>query len=149
MVWRRGEGRHAYSATALTRIGLVVSACLAIALALVIPSVVKLWYVIGTTIVPGLLIPLVSAYFEPVRVASRYAFAGMALAWLTSTVWMVAGWSQGLTATALYPLGIEPIYPGLLAGVVVWGIGMIAKRNGHGALAVPGGQESARQATKA
>jgi len=148
IIWRWGERRWTFSPTALTRIGLLLSAALAIVLALAVPSVVKLWYVIGTTIVPGLLIPLVTAYFEPLRVGSRYAFAGMLLAWLTSGVWMVAGWSQGLAATALYPLGIEPMYPGLLTGMVVWGTGMVVKRTGHRASAVPGSQESAARTTK-
>jgi SSS family solute:Na+ symporter len=137
ILWRGARGRIKISETTLTRIGLLVSAPLSVVLALVIPSVVKLWYVIGTTVVPGLLIPLVTAYFEPVRVSPRYAFAAMLLAWLTSLTWMLSGWSRGLVTTG-YPLGIEPMYPGLLVGVVVWGIGMVGKRTGHGARAVPG-----------
>ncbi len=133
IVWRGMGGRVGMSESALTRLGLLVAASFSVILALLVPSVVKLWYVIGTTIVPGLLIPLVTAYFERLRVAPRYAFAGMLLAWLTSSVWMVCGWSEGLATTAHYPLGIEPMYPGLLAGFVVWGGGMVAKRPWRGA----------------
>ncbi len=146
IIWRGMEGRTALSETALTRIGLLAAAFLSIVLALLIPSVIKLWYVIGTTIVPGLLIPLVTAYFEPLRVAPRFAFSGMLLAWLTSFLWMVFGWSQGVAATAEYPLGIEPMYPGLLAGLVVWGGGMAVKWRGRG---VPGHPGSGQAVTKA
>jgi SSS family solute:Na+ symporter len=149
IVWRSTSGRIGLSETALTRIGLLVSALLSIVLALLIPSVVKLWYVIGTAIVPGLLIPLVTAYFEPLRVAPRFAFVAMLLAWLTSLAWMILGWSQGLAATAGYPLGIEPMYPGLLAGLMVWGCGMIRKWQGHDVAAVPGALQNPGEATKA
>jgi SSS family solute:Na+ symporter len=149
IVWRSTGGSIGLTETTLTRIGLLVTALLSIVLALFIPSVVKLWYVIGTAIVPGLLIPLVTAYFEPLRVAPRFAFAGMLFAWLVSLVWMGLGWTQGLTATAGYPLGIEPMYPGLLAGLIVWGCGMVRKGKGHGVAAVPGVSESLRDVTKA
>ncbi len=149
IIWRSMGGRTGASETTLTRIGLLVTAPLSIVLALLIPSVVKLWYAIGTTIVPGLLIPLVTAYFEPLRVAPRFAFAGMALAWLVSFVWMLVGWSQGLATTAGYPLGIEPMYPGLLAGVVVWGGGMVEKRSGRGGSTAPGLVRLEKDVTKA
>jgi len=45
--------------------GLVITAILSVALAAAIPSVIKLWYTIGTVIVPGLLVPVVTAYFAP------------------------------------------------------------------------------------
>ncbi len=133
ILWRGLEGRIRMSENSLTRAGLLVSALLSIALALLIPSVIKLWYVIGTTIVPGLLIPLVTAYYEPLRVSPRFAFAGMLLAWLTSLLWMLSGWSEGIAATARYPLGIEPMYPGLFAGLAVWGGGMVEKWRGANA----------------
>ncbi|MEX0736930.1 MAG: sodium:solute symporter family protein, partial [Bacteroidota bacterium] len=40
-----------------TKIGLVISSAFAVTLALAIPSVVSLWYTIGTCIIPGLLVP--------------------------------------------------------------------------------------------
>ena len=110
------------------RIGLLVSGVLAVVLALVIPSVIKLWYTIGTVIVPGLLVPLVTAYFRSARVGARWAFASMCSGWLLSLAWLVAGWSQELGVSVFYPLGIEPMYPGLLASVLVWCGGMAARR---------------------
>jgi SSS family solute:Na+ symporter len=110
------------------QIGLIVSGLLAVVLALVIPSVIKLWYVIGTVIVPGLLVPLVSAHFTQLRVNARWAFVSMCSGWLISLAWLLAGWSQELGGTAFYPLGIEPMYPGLIASVLVWCGGMAAPR---------------------
>jgi solute:Na+ symporter, SSS family len=109
------------------RIGLIVSGVLAVVLALVIPSVIKLWYTIGTVIVPGLLVPLVTAYFKRVRTGARWAFASMCCGWLTSLAWLLAGWSQELGVSLSYPLGIEPMYPGLVASVLVWCGGMAVR----------------------
>ncbi len=106
-----------------TQRGLFVAGGLSIVLAWFIPSVIKLWYAIGTVVIPGLLVPLVTSYFPRYTVAPRYAFLSMLLGWLTSLAWLLAGWSQQLSASASYPLGIEPMYPGLLVSLVIWAIG--------------------------
>jgi len=106
-----------------TRVGLLFTAVLSIALSVYIPSVIKLWYTIGTVIVPGLLVPLVSSYFDRTRIPASYGFAAMLTGWLTSTVWLLLGWSQQLGTSDLYPFGIEPMFPGVAVSVVVWVIG--------------------------
>jgi solute:Na+ symporter, SSS family len=116
-------GRTTVNETAWVRGGLVVSGILAVVLAVVIPSVIKLWYTIGTVIVPGLLVPLVTSYFDRAKMPPRWAFASMLCGWLTSLVWLLAGWSRTLGATDNYPLGIEPMYPGLAVSLLLWGIG--------------------------
>jgi SSS family solute:Na+ symporter len=107
-----------------TRFGLVLTSVLSIVLALIIPSVIKLWYIIGTAIIPGLLVPLVTSYFERWKVSARYAFAAMLCGSLTSVVWLLIGWTQESVNAASYPWGVEPMYPGLLVSVVCWGVGM-------------------------
>jgi SSS family solute:Na+ symporter len=107
--------------------GLLVSALLAVVLALSIPSVIKLWYTIGTVIVPGLLIPLVSTYFPSLRIGARAGFSVMLAGWLTSTVWLLAGWTRELGVTEYYPFGIEPMYPGLAVSVVLWAWGRLTR----------------------
>jgi SSS family solute:Na+ symporter len=124
--WRLKGSNEAENQTRYIRWGLVISALLAIALALAIPSVISLWYTIGTVIVPGLLVPLVSAYFTRLTVNARYAFWGMLMGWMTSLAWLVAGWTRRLGASDAYPLGIEPMYPGLVVSLAVWGWGMWA-----------------------
>ncbi len=106
-----------------TRWGLVIAGLVSLALSLLIPSVIKLWYTIGTVIIPGLLIPLVTSYFEKWKAPARFAFASMLFGWLTSTVWLLIGWTQQLGVTEFYPFGIEPMYPGVLVSGVIWWLG--------------------------
>lgn len=109
------------SATKLTRLGLVISFLLSAALAFAIPSVVKIWYTIGTVVIPGLLVPLMASYFERLKISARYAFLAMLFGWLTSLGWLIAGNVFGSSGN--YPFGIEPMYPGLAVSLLFWGIG--------------------------
>ena len=136
----RGSGSQLSSAdpvrgktsTRLTQIGLIVSFVLSVLLAYLIPSVIALWYTIGTIIIPGLLVPLMASYFTSLRISARYAFLAMILGWGTSLGWLIAGYAHGNEGS--YPLGIQPMYPGLLVSLGFWGIG----RRGYGRGAAEG-----------
>lgn len=106
-----------------TKIGLVISSVFAIALALMIPSVVQLWYTIGTCIIPGLLLPVVAAYFDRLRIPASYAFAAMLSGWLTSTGSFIAGTLNAVNGIPEYPFGLEPMVPGLFVSLMIWGMG--------------------------
>jgi SSS family solute:Na+ symporter len=127
IVWRWRGGSEEEGGRALTRWGLVVSAGLSILLALLVPSVVMLWYTIGTVVVPGLLIPLVTSYFPRLTAPPRFAFAAMLLGWGISLLWLAAGWSGGLGRSDKYPLGLEPMVPGLLISCLIWLAGVRRK----------------------
>lgn len=118
---------------AYIRWGLVAMAVLSVALALLIPSVIRLWYTLGTVIVPGLLVPLVSSYFDRWKTGASFAFATMLGGWLVSLGWMIAGWTDAAGSSGGYPLGVEPMIPGLCVALGIWGAGLVArKRAGKG-----------------
>ena len=114
-----------------TKIGLVVSGIFSIVLALIVPSVVRIWYTIGTCIVPGLLVPLLASYFERLRIPARFAFAAMLSGWLTSTASLVHGHWNAVGHVPQYLLGIEPMYPGLLVSLAVWSAGRFSMKLGR------------------
>lgn len=130
IVWRirREEGEG--NVNRYTQWGLLATAALSIPLAVLIPSVIRLWYTIGTAIIPGLLIPLVTSYFERWKLSPGFAFVTMLLGWLTAMIWLVAGWVRQLGSSGVYPLGIEPMYAGLAVSLVVWQLGLI-RRSGR------------------
>lgn len=123
IVWRLRGSSGPEGERRFTRWGLAATGALSVLLALAIPSVVKLWYVIGTTVVPALLIPLVSTYLKRPARSAGVALACMVAGWGTSTAWLVAGWTQELGASERYPLGVEPMYPGLAVALAVWLLG--------------------------
>lgn len=109
------------AATRTTQISLIISFLLSALLALAFPSVVQIWYTLGTVIIPGLLIPLMASYFPVFRINATTAFYAMVAGWGGSTIWFSLRYlpSQG----GSYPLAIEPMYPGLLLSVLIWMIG--------------------------
>ena len=104
----------------LTRISIFISAILGIILIIIYPSVIDLWYVIGSIFIPGLLIPVLGIYLEPFRLPGTLAFYSIILCTLVSLTWLVLG--------TLFPdinggyafYGIEPFYPGLITAIGLW-----------------------------
>ncbi len=110
-----------------TAIGLGLTTAIALALALGVPSVVKLWFFVGTTFIPGLLLPLLSGYWPALRVRRGAAAWLMAAAFGVSLVWLIWGQTHIVEDMPQYPLGLEPMYAGLAVSVV----GFVAARRGR------------------
>ena len=102
--------------TEYIRKGLVVMAFIAVLLALSIPSVVKLWYVIGSIIVPGILLPFLMT-FTNIKLNDRKIIPTLLIPVITAVSWFYYGKIIGN-----YPGDIEPFYPGLLVSIVLIGI---------------------------
>ena len=101
--------------TQYIRKGLIVMAIIAVLLALSIPSVVQLWYVIGSIIIPGLLLPFLFT-FTKIRLNNTKIIPTIILPVIVSIFWFLYGHSTGH-----YPIEIEPFYPGLLtSGLLVF-----------------------------
>jgi SSS family solute:Na+ symporter len=94
--------------TRYIRKGLVVMAIIAVLLALSIPSVVQLWYVIGSIIVPGILLPFLMT-FTQTKLNDGKIILTMILPVIIAIFWFFYGHFSGH-----YPMGIEPFYPGLI-----------------------------------
>ncbi|MBI5214704.1 MAG: sodium:solute symporter family protein [Ignavibacteriae bacterium] len=109
------------SSITLIRFGLIISFLASVILALLVPSVVKIWYTLGTVVIPGLLVPLVSGYFERLKISARFAFLSMLFGWLTSLCWLMLG------KDGVYPFGVEPMYPGLSVSLLMWVMGKLER----------------------
>lgn len=111
----------------LSALGIIVTAILSVALSLLIPSVIKIWYTLGTIFVPGLIIPLVTSYFNRLKVKSNFAFLSMTSGWATSFLWLVVGAVRGSLNSPQYMLNIEPMYPGLVLSLIFYIFGLRLK----------------------
>ena len=97
-----------WSKTALIPTGLF-----AFALAWLLPSVVGLWYAVGSAVIPGLLLPLLGVYFPRLRVSSRWALAVSLAGELKTYLDILAslGRHRGTDSAG----ASEPMFPGLAA----------------------------------
>jgi SSS family solute:Na+ symporter len=71
-----------------TYLGIVLTAVLSISLAYFIPSVIDLWYTIGTVCIPGIILLVVSAYYPKFRVSSTIAIIEVIVSFLSSLLWL-------------------------------------------------------------
>ncbi len=92
---------------------LLLTAVYAVALALWARSVIQLWHHLGSVGTPVLLLPLALAHTS-LRIPARAALWSMGLSGAVALGWLAAGRGGAF-------LGLEPIFPGLAASVLVMG----------------------------
>jgi SSS family solute:Na+ symporter len=103
---------------AITRLSIFISAVIGVLLIMVYPSVIDLWYVIGTVIIPGLLLPVLGIYIPRLKLQKEYVLAYMVMSSGVSLIWLILGTLYPDTPGAYAYMGVEPFYPGLLAGLL-------------------------------
>lgn len=110
--------------THYTRMGLIVSAVIALSAALYFKSIVDIWHDFGSVGTPALLLPLFFALNGKRKMKPRAAFLSVLLGGGASLIWLL---SRYWTADSAYWYGIEPIFPGLAISIVIYIFGRIEK----------------------
>ena len=108
-----------------TIIGLIISGVIAIFLAYLIPSVIQIWYTIGSLFIPGIILPVVSAYYPKLRISNKIISFEMIAAFLASTIWYFV---RSLFATVSVLNEVEPMLVGLLFSIGIHLIGFLYKK---------------------
>ena len=101
------------ASTGFVRKGLGVTAFIALGLAFSVPSVVNLWYGIGSILIPGLVLPFLLSFSpnRPTRSISILMIAPV----IVGATWMAIG-----NFTGGNPLRLEPFYPGMLTSLLIY-----------------------------
>ncbi len=113
----------------LTRVSILISAILGIILILIYPSVIDLWYIIGSVFIPGMLIPVLGIYLKPFRLSSSYVYYSIIGCTSVSLGWLILGTVYAPEYNGTMFLGVEPFYPGLLLAIIIWMTGLLNKRS--------------------
>ena len=116
ILWRWRRERDESRVNGYVQIGFVITAAVSVALALFFRSAVDLWHDVGSVGVSALLVPLVTSYRASWRTRPTFAVASMAGGGLLSLGWLLAA----RLGDGVYPLGLEPIYPGLAVSALLW-----------------------------
>lgn len=111
---RKPRGRVNY----YTKIGLVVSAVAAVLIAIYFDSVVDIWYAIGSLAAPMLLVPLFFSFVGSKRMSPASALLSIVSGGVLSGGWLV--YSE-IAGEKLF--GLEPVFPGLIAALVIYLLG--------------------------
>ena len=108
-----------------TIIGLIISGIFAGLLAYLIPSVIEIWYTIGSLFIPGIILPVVSAYYPRLRVDKKNILIEMVGAFLSSAIWYFA---RSEIAPSTFFVELEPMLVGLFFAVIVHLAGLIFRK---------------------
>lgn len=106
-----------------TSIGVLISGIISIMISFLIPSVVQIWYTIGSLFIPAIIPAVVSAYYPKFRIAKRMMLIEMIISLFTGTIWFFI--RDNFLNSFLYE--IEPMLIGLSAAIVIHIIGLLGK----------------------
>jgi solute:Na+ symporter, SSS family len=102
-----------------TMVGIVISGIISILVAYAIPSVVEIWYTIGSLFIPGIILPVVSAYYPRLRISSPLIIAEISLATCSSAIWFYLKiYQDGILGE------IEPMIIGLIVALFIHSFGL-------------------------
>ncbi len=104
--------------------GLILSGTISIIIAYQIPSVINIWYTIGSLCIPGMILPVISAYYTKFRIENKLLFAEMIFAVLTSITWYFI--RDSFKDFKIIYL-IEPMIVGLITAVLIHSVGLFRR----------------------
>ena len=90
--------------------GLLVTILFSLMIALSIPSVIQIWYTLGSIIVPGLLLPFLISFSKTKLDVISMMIAPI----IVSILWII-----NKNIFGFYPLGLEPFYPGIMTSISI------------------------------
>ncbi len=114
-----------YKLKEYTVYGLIASGIIAALLAYAIPSVIQIWYMIGSICIPGMIIPVVSAYYTKIKIDNKIVLIEMILAVLCSLTWYIV---RDNFSDITIINEIEPMLVGLFVSIVIHFIGHLANK---------------------
>ena len=108
-----------------SKIGIIITSVVSILIVIWIPSVVNIWYTVGSIIIPALLISIISSYTKRFTISPAFILGAMTASFSISLICMLYGQFNLIDGYASYPFDIEPMYPGLFVGIIIYSIGFI------------------------
>lgn len=108
-----------------TILGLIISGILSSILAYLIPSVVEIWYTIGSLFIPGIILPVISAYFHKLKIRNEVIVVEMILAVGASFIWYLLRNNFPVDSDLTI---IEPMIVGMSVALLIHSFGLLMKK---------------------
>lgn len=121
-IFRIKNDRDDSNLKSYTVFGLIISGVIAIGLAYFIPSVIEIWYTIGSIFIPAIIFPIVSAYYPKLIISSKIILIEMIFAVSGSALWY---YFRGTQTGILNE--IEPMIIGLSIAIIIHAVGLLRK----------------------
>lgn len=115
-IFRIKKGGSEKKLKSYTITGLIISGLLSILLAYEIPSVIEIWYTLGSLCIPAVIPAVISSYYPKLRISNKMMVIEMICAVTLSTAWYLLR-EGGLITGFVYE--IEPMIVGLFCAVII------------------------------
>lgn len=103
-----------------TQIGLIISIIISACLIYFIPSVVKIWYILGTLFIPGLLLPLTSNFLLRKKMSPKGVFFCITLSFIATLAWFIIGINRGSLADPNFLYNLQPFFIGITISTIIF-----------------------------
>jgi len=117
IIWRIKKN---VNVTHATQFGLLITLLFSVLLLYLVPSVVKIWYLMGTLFVPSLLLPLISIFIPSIQIPKCNTVVSMIASFIGTSCWLVAGLYQSTLINPSFPWDIQPFFIGLMCSVIIY-----------------------------
>jgi SSS family solute:Na+ symporter len=122
--------RKPKSSTYYLKIGLIITAVVSILLAILVPSVIEIWLLLGNIFIPPMLLPLLACYYQKLNPGKKWVILNLSLSFLVSVTFLFLSIAQSFSLKELtFFWNIPPMYPGLLTSILLFGTGIIQKNS--------------------
>ena len=125
-IFRLNKNKDEKKLKPFTIYGLIISGILSIALAYFIPSVIEIWYTIGSFCIPGIILPVFSSYYPKLKIKSKFIILEMLFASAGSILWFFVRENFELSSLLNE---IEPMLVGLTFAVIFHLYGIIHRHS--------------------
>ncbi len=109
----------------LSKAGIILTSAISFLLPFIIPSVVDMWYTIGSLVIPPLLIAIIFSYTSKNYIQKKFILVSMISCFSVSLFWFIHGNLKNSENVSRYLLNIEPLYPGLGVGIIFILMGLV------------------------
>lgn len=92
-------------------IGIIAASVFSIVISLLVPSVIAIWYSVGSICIPGLLLLIFTAYYPKWKIPNKITLIESASACLSSLFWLV--FKEPIVEKIMFLSEIEPMIVGL------------------------------------
>ena len=123
-IYRLSENSRDIRLKRYTVYGLVISGIVSIIICYTIPSVIEIWYTIGSLCIPAIILPVVGSYYHKLKIDNNVVFTEMVTAVIVSTAWYFIRGSLGNIAVLSE---VEPMLVGLFFASAIHFYGMAKK----------------------
>ena len=120
LIWRWRREPDESRVNRYAQVGFLVTAVVAVVLAVFFRSAVDLWHDVGSVGVPALLVTLASSYHPRWRMRPTVATCCIAVSGAVSLAWLLSRYRPG--SSGAYFLTLEPIYAGLIVSALFWAL---------------------------